>query len=69
VHALPGTTFSTIAQRGGYDKSACPTLEELERWIAVAITKYYHLRPHEGLDWAADVQGVPSLARSARATC
>jgi len=24
-------------------------LEELERWLAVAITKYYHLRPHEGL--------------------
>jgi len=52
VHALPGTTFSTIEQRGSYDsdKTACLTLEELERWIAVAITKYYHLRPHEGLD-------------------
>ena len=52
VHALPGTTFSTVAQRGGYDsdKTACLTLEELERWLAVAITKYYHLRPHEGLD-------------------
>jgi len=51
VHALPGTTFSTIEQRGSYDsdKTACLTLEELERWLAVAITKYYHLRPHEGL--------------------
>jgi putative transposase len=52
VHALPGTTFSSIAARGTYDsdKAACLTLEELERWLAVAITKYYHLRPHEGLE-------------------
>lgn len=52
VHALPGTTFSNPTQRGGYDsdKTACLTLEELERWFAVAITKYYHLRPHEGMD-------------------
>jgi putative transposase len=52
VHALPGTTFSNPAMRGGYDSDnqACLTLEELERWLAVAITKYYHLRPHEGMD-------------------
>jgi len=52
VHALPGTTFSNPTQRGDYDsdKTACLTLEELERWLAVAITKYYHLHPHEGMD-------------------
>ena len=52
VHALPGTTFSNPTQRGDYDsdKNACLTLEELERWLAVAITKYYHLHPHEGMD-------------------
>lgn len=52
VHALPGTTFSNPTMRGDYDsdKTACLTLEELERWLAVAITKYYHLRPHEGID-------------------
>ena len=52
VHTLPGTTFSNPTQRGDYDsdKTACLTLEELERWLAVAITKYYHLRPHEGVD-------------------
>lgn len=32
------------------DKAACLTLEELERWLAIAITKYYHLRPHEGMN-------------------
>ena len=59
VHGLPGTTFSNIGQRGGYDsdKAACLTLEELERWLAVAVAKYYHLRPHEGLD------GQPPLRR------
>jgi putative transposase len=52
VHALPGTTFSSPALRGDYDsdKAACLTLEELERWLAVAIAKYYHLRPHGGMD-------------------
>jgi putative transposase len=52
VHALPGTTFSNPTERGGYDsdKTACLILEELERWLAVAITKYYHLKPHEGMD-------------------
>lgn len=52
VHALPGTTFSNPAERGDYDsdKAACLTFEDLERWLAVAITKYYHLRPHEGID-------------------
>lgn len=52
VHALPGTTFSSVAERGKYpsDKLACLTLAELERWLTVAITKYYHLSPHNGLD-------------------
>jgi len=67
VHTLPGTTFSNPADRGGYDsdKTACLTLEELERWLAVAVTKYYHLRPHEGLDDETPLhryeQGVQAL--------
>ncbi len=52
VHALPGTTFANPSERGGYDSddTACLTLEELERWLAVAVTKYYHLRPHDGIE-------------------
>jgi putative transposase len=67
VHALPGTTFSNPAERGDYDsdKAACLTFEELERWLAVAITKYYHLRPHEGIDGEIPLhryeQGLQSL--------
>jgi putative transposase len=52
VHELPGTTFSNPVERGGYDsdRMACLTLEELEHWMAVAITGVYHQRAHAGLD-------------------
>ena len=51
VHELPGTTFSNPMERGEYDsdRMACLTLEELEHWMAVAITGIYHQRPHRGL--------------------
>ena len=68
VHEVPGTTFSNVGQRGNYDsnKAACLTLDELERWLAVAVAKYYHLRPHEGLDGQAPLRrwqdGVAALA-------
>ena len=68
VHGLPGTTFSDIGQRGSYDsdKVACLTLDELERWLAVTVAKYYHLRPHEGLGGQAPLrrwqEGVAALA-------
>lgn len=51
VHTLPGTTFSNIKERGDYpsENKACLTLSELERWLIIAITKYYHLRLHTGI--------------------
>ncbi len=51
VHEIPGTTFSNIEERGSYasEKLACLTLKELEKWLLVAITKYYHNAPHKGL--------------------
>ncbi len=51
VHELPGTTFSNPVDRGGYDsdRMACLTLEELEHWMATAITGVYHMREHAGL--------------------
>ena len=44
VHLLPGTTFSSIADRGAYDpeKHAAMTLDELERWLALQIVGRYH---------------------------
>lgn len=73
VHGLPGTTFSSVMQRGRYDsdKAACLTLAELERWLAVAIAKFYHLRPHAGLDGDTPLrryqEGVQALAAEGRA--
>ena len=72
VHGLPGTTFSNVMQRGRYDsdKAACLTLGELERWLTVAVTKLYHLRPHAGLDGEAPLrryqEGVRALAAEGR---
>ncbi len=51
IHTLPGTTFSNVAERGSYpsDIKACLTLAELEQWLIIAITKYYHMRLHQGI--------------------
>lgn len=51
IHQLPGTTFSDIEERGSYDaeKFAALTLEELERWLTIAIVDYYHQKPHGSL--------------------
>lgn len=71
VHRLPGTTFSNITERGDYDSEAkaALTLAELERWLAVVITEYYHNklhtslnqppidRYHEGIFGKADLKG------------
>jgi putative transposase len=43
VHELPGTTFSSTAERGGYDSGAraVMTLGELQRWLALAVACYH----------------------------
>ncbi|RTL86883.1 transposase [Ancylobacter aquaticus] len=56
VHLLPGTTFSDIDERGGYDSAAnaMMTLDELEQWMVLEITRY-HADRHGAL-------GIPPLA-------
>jgi putative transposase len=51
VHELPGTTFSNPTERHRYnsDATACLTMEELIHWLTIAITGFYHNRPHGGL--------------------
>ena len=51
VHGLPGTTFSNPSQKGDYDSEAkaALTLNELERWLALAIS-HYHGSIHHGLN-------------------
>jgi putative transposase len=52
VHLLPGTTFSNIAEKGDTDpeKTAAMTLDELERWLALAISGVYHRTVHRALE-------------------
>lgn len=51
VHSLPGTTFSNIKERGNYpsEKKAVLTMQELEYWLTIAITDYYHQKLHSGI--------------------
>lgn len=48
VHELPGTTFSNPNQKGDYDSEAkaALTLNELERWLALAVGHYHHTIHH-----------------------
>lgn len=52
IHNLPGTTFSSIAERGNYDSArhSAFTLRECEVWLASYITGVYHQRPHSGIN-------------------
>lgn len=48
MHLLPGTTFSNVADRAGYDSdgSAVLTLDELETWLWRFIAGDYNARIH-----------------------
>ncbi|WP_299682825.1 transposase family protein [uncultured Roseobacter sp.] len=56
VHLLPGSTFSSVKDRGDYDSvsNSAMTLDELERWLALEITRY-HAECHR-------ILGIPPLA-------
>lgn len=72
IHDLPGTTFSSIKDREGYDseKNAAMTKSEFETWLVTFICKVYHQRLHSsigmtplrkweiGIFGNAEVQGV-----------
>jgi putative transposase len=51
IHDLPGTTFSSIRDREGYDaeKHASMTKSEFEEWLVGLICKVYHQRLHSGI--------------------
>lgn len=51
MHLIPGTTFSSIQERGEYDSkgNAVMTLRELETWLVLQITGGYHLAVNRGL--------------------
>jgi putative transposase len=51
IHDLPGSTFSNLLQRDGYDseKEAALTKSEFETWLVTLISKIYHQRLHRGI--------------------
>jgi putative transposase len=51
IHPVPTATRLNDDEpsRDGGGGLKCLTLGELERWLAIAITKYYHVRPSAGL--------------------
>lgn len=51
IHSLPGTTFSSVAERGEYrsDKYAAMTFDELERWLVRFLCDVYHVKVHREL--------------------
>lgn len=51
IHDLPGTTFSNIKSREGYDseKNASMTMAEFETWLVTLICKVYHKRMHQSI--------------------
>ena len=51
VHLLPGTTFSSVQEKGEWDpeKTAAMTLDEIERWLAHAVVGVYHREVHRGI--------------------
>jgi putative transposase len=54
IHALPGTTFANVQQRGAYpgEDKAVFTLSEFETWLAVQIVEIYHQQRHRGIGMA-----------------
>jgi putative transposase len=54
IHDLPGTTFSSIKDKEGYDpeKHAVMTISEFEEWLVTLICKVYHQRLHTGIGMA-----------------
>lgn len=51
IHELPGTTFSSIKDREGYDseKHAVMTKTEFEEWFVNLVCNVYHCRKHESI--------------------
>lgn len=51
VHQEPGSTMGDVIKREGYDSEghACYTLDEIEKWLTILITKVYNVKQHSAL--------------------
>ena len=79
IHDLPGTTFSSVEEKGEHDpdKHAALTLSEFEHWLMTLVCKVYHRREHRTLEmsplkaWELGVFGTgttPGACRHGRKT-
>ena len=52
LKGIPGSTFSSVAERGEHDaeKYAAMTRSEFERWLLIRICNHYHRRKHRGIN-------------------
>ncbi len=75
VHTLPGTTFSSVADKDAYESEryACLTLSQFERWLMLEIVGKYHQQVHRTLSmppvekWRQGVkEWQPRLPKSGR---
>lgn len=65
IHELPGTTFSNSSQKGDYasEAKAALTLNELERWLALAVS-HYHGSIHHTLNQTPASRWSEGIAQS-----
>lgn len=58
IHALSGTTFSNVGEKGDYDSAekAAMTLKEFELWLTNLIVGLYHNREHSSLNHTSPLQ-------------
>lgn len=63
IHELPGTTFSNPTQKGDYNSEikAALTLNELERWLTLAVS-HYHGSIHQGLNQSPASRWLEGIA-------
>ncbi len=66
VHALPGTTFSNVADRGDYpaEKKAVLTLDEFERHFALEVLGPYHNEVHSAVGKTPAAAWAHAVAKS-----
>ena len=65
THLIPGTTFSTVGEKGKYDPEAHATMTfaELEKWLLSFITKIYHKRVHHGIGMTPEEKFTEGILR------
>ena len=70
IHALPGSTFSTVAARGDYpsERKATLTLAEFERHFASEVLGPYHNDVHSALGKTPAAAWAEAVTASRRAT-